>query len=188
MIEIEAKIKVGSFEQIKRLLEDSGARFFRESVQKDKFFDNPEKKLKRQGSGLRLRVETLQAGKRAILTLKGPKQPHRFKARKENEIEISPDDITKVEAMLLGLGFSRFFEYEKKRQLWELDECSVCLDNIPLLGDFVEIEGPGEDKIEAVMGKLGLSGSEHINNGYAKLLKKKLNELGAETDKVEFDK
>ena len=188
MIEIEAKIKVDSLEQIMGLLEDAGAKFFGESIQKDSFFDDAQKKLKEQGSGLRLRIETLQSGKKASLTLKGPKQPHRFKARKEDEIEILPDDIAKVEDMLSGLGFSKFFEYEKKRQLWELDECFVCLDSVPLLGDFVEVEGSGEDEIEAVIEKLGLSGSEHINTGYAKLLKKKLSELGAKTDKVGFDK
>jgi len=188
MIEIEAKIKVGSLKQIEGLLENAEAKFFGESVQRDRFFDNSQKMLKEHGSGLRLRIETSQAGKRALLTLKGPKQQNRFKARKENEIEISADDIIKVEDMLSGLGFSKFFEYEKKRQLWELNECFVCLDSVPLLGDFVEVEGPGEDKIEAVIGKLGLSGNEHINTGYAKLLKQKLKELGAKTDKVEFDK
>ena len=188
MIEIEAKIKVDSFEQIVGLLEDAGAKFSGESIHNDSFFDDPQKKLKKQRSGLRLRIETSQSGKRALLTLKGPKQPHRFKVRKEDEVEISPDDIAKVEDMLSGLGFSKFFEYEKKRQMWELGECSICLDSVPLLGDFVEVEGPGEERIEAVIGKLGLSGSEHINTGYAKLLKKKLDELGAKTDKVGFDK
>ncbi|MBN1457828.1 MAG: class IV adenylate cyclase [Sedimentisphaerales bacterium] len=188
MLEIEAKIKVGSLKQIVNLLECAGAKFLGDSIQNDSFFDDAQKKLKNQGSGLRLRVETLQACKKAVLTLKGPKQHHRFKARKEDEIEMSPEDIMKVEDMLSGLGFSKFFEYEKKRQMWELDECSVCLDSVPLLGDFVEVEGPGADEIEAVIVKLGLSGSEHINAGYAKLLKNKLKELGVETDKVEFDK
>ena len=43
----------------------------------------------------------------------------------------------------------------------------VCLDELPLLGCFVEIEGPGEEKIAAAAEKLKLAQSEHINDSYA---------------------
>jgi adenylate cyclase class IV len=47
------------------------------------------------------------------------------------------------------------------------------LDQLPLLGDFVEIEGPDEEKIATAQEKLGLSDLSHIAEGYASLVAKK---------------
>jgi hypothetical protein len=62
----------------------------------------------------------------------------------------------------------------------------VCLDELPLLGKFIEVEGENADKISVVLEALSLSGLEHIDDGYARLIKDKLDELGIEDKEVIF--
>jgi len=50
---------------------------------------------------------------------------------------------------------------------------------LPLLGYFVEIEGPDDEKIADVQRNLGLSDLPHIQESYAYLMERKLNQLGA---------
>ena len=63
---------------------------------------------------------------------------------------------------------------EKKRCLWRLDGCEVALDDVPLLGNFVEIEGPDVEKITHVQKRLGLADVPHIPRSYASLIRDKL--------------
>jgi adenylate cyclase class IV len=48
------------------------------------------------------------------------------------------------------------------------------LDNLPQLGTFVEIEGPGEKEIEIVQKELELDSLPHIHESYAHLIEKKM--------------
>ncbi len=187
MIEIEAKVKVDSLEPVAAALKDAGAELHGECMHHDAFFDEPNGRLKKASSGLRLRREVYHDGEKVVLTFKGPKEKAKFKVRKEQEIEIYPGDIDSAFELIGSLGFKKIFEYEKKRQLWELGECYVCLDTVPLIGTFVEIEGRGDDQIQKVMSKLFPTELEHINTGYPKLLKNKLKELGEDKEKVTFD-
>jgi hypothetical protein len=52
------------------------------------------------------------------------------------------------------------------------------LDELPLLGCFVEIEGPDDKAIAAVQTDLGLADSAHIVESYAALIQARLSELG----------
>jgi len=54
-----------------------------------------------------------------------------------------------------------------------LVDCEVALDQLPLIGDFVEIEGPDEAKIATVQKSLGLTDLPHITESYASLVAKK---------------
>jgi hypothetical protein len=62
----------------------------------------------------------------------------------------------------------------------------VCLDVLPLLGTFVEVEGESADKISSVLEALSLSELTHIDDGYASLISDKLNELGIDDKEVIF--
>jgi adenylate cyclase class 2 len=76
---------------------------------------------------------------------------------------------------------------EKKRRLWRLDRCEVALDQLPLLGNFVEIEGPDDESITKVQNSLGLSDLPHIPKGYASLIKDQLQQSGKEIKEVFFE-
>jgi adenylate cyclase class IV len=67
---------------------------------------------------------------------------------------------------------------EKKRRVWRLGDCEIALDRLPLLGDFVEIEGPDDEKIADAQRSLGLADLPHIIESYAALVDERLHELG----------
>ncbi len=177
-VEIEAKLKVDSLQQISATLTGLGAKFVESHLQRDCHFDNAKMTLQKSDRCLRLRIQTAGQSKRFFLTYKGPKEKSRFKKRQEIEIEI-PDGDSMLK-LFSALGFDCVFVIEKKRHLWRLANCEIALDELPLLGNFVEIEGPDEDKIANVQSSLGLFDLPHIKKGYAALIRDKLHELGKE--------
>ena len=76
----------------------------------------------------------------AVLAYKGPKQQDDYKKR--TEIEIGVNDAERPSRCLAALGYRKALAFNKRRRLWRLHDCEVALDELPLLGVFVEIEGP----------------------------------------------
>ena len=170
--EIEAKIKVDSLQAIKRKLTELGAQFCQEQLQTDYHFDDANMTLAQTGGALRLRRQRVGAGERFFLTYKGPKEKSRFKRRQEIEIEVN--DADSAQKLLSALGYEKVLIVEKKRQVWRLGECEIDLDRLPLLGDFVEIEGPSDEKIADTQSSLGLSHLPHIRKTYSALIRQKM--------------
>ena len=186
-IEIEAKVKVKSLEQTAGKLNEAGAKFECRLVQTDTFFNDAENKLTSSGIGLRLRREIGGERELVILTCKGPRKKAMFKSRRQIEVKLSPEDFSSMVELLEMLGFAKVLVFEKRRKLWRLDGCEVCLDEVPMLGSFVEVEGPDEHRITGVLNKLQLSALEHINKGYAGLMREKLDELSSDREEIFFD-
>jgi len=92
------------------------------------------------------------------------------------QTEIS--DAQSVRKMLSAIGYSEMLVYEKKRQLWVYGGCEICLDELPLLGNFIEIEGDSVKRIAKVQKELGLSALPHIKESYATLMEQRLRDLG----------
>jgi len=172
--EIEAKLKVNSHEQVERRLTELGAEFIGELRQTDYHFDDAKGTLKKGDKALRIRRQVAADRTQLLMTYKGPKEKSNFKKRREIEVEIS--DASSMEKLLAALGYRKVIAVEKTRRLWRLGECEVALDSLPLLGDFVEIEGPDDETINSVRKSLGLSGLPHIPKSYAALTKAKLHE------------
>jgi adenylate cyclase class 2 len=171
--EIEAKLKVDSLMAVEQRLAELGAKFMAEQAQKDYFFDDADASLTTTDRCLRLRRQSVTGGERFFLTYKGAKEKGNFKKRQEIEIEISEADST--EKLLSALGYEEVLVVEKRRRLWQLGGCSVALDRLPLLGDFVEIEGPDDATITDVQQSLGLAELRHIAKSYAQLSKEERN-------------
>ena len=169
--EIEAKLKVDSLPEIERKLSELGAEFLAEQLQTDYHFDDANTTLTKTDRCLRLRKQMVGKNESLFLTFKGAKEKSNFKRRQEIEIEIK--DADSVRKLLSALGYEQSLVVEKKRRLWQLGNCEVALDRLPLLGDFVEIEGPDEEKIATAQEKLGLSDLSHIAESYASLIAKK---------------
>ncbi|MCK5225455.1 MAG: class IV adenylate cyclase [Planctomycetes bacterium] len=169
--EIEAKLKVDSFGAIEDKLAEIGAEFIAEQLQTDYYFDNANKSLAENGGGLRIRRQLVKGDERFYLTCKGKKHPSKFKKRREAEVEVADGDLT--EELLELLGYKRALTVEKNRKLWLLAGCEVALDELPLLGRFIEIEGEDENSIANVQNLLGLSSLPHIKKGYAHLVAEK---------------
>lgn len=174
--EIEAKLKVDSVETTERKLTELGAEFRQEQLQIDNYFDDANRTFTKTDRCLRLRRLLVGKSERFFLTYKGAKEKNEFKKRQEIEIEV--EDGSSAEKLLSVLGYNKTLVFEKKRRIWHFDECRVALDELPLLGTFVEIEGPDGEKIADVQRSLGLSDLPPILESYASLMEAKLRQLG----------
>lgn len=168
MLEIEAKVKVDSLEPVAERLGQVGARFATERVQNDAYFADAAGQLAQSGCGLRLRMEAVDGQSCSVLTFKGPRQDGVYKQRPEFETAVT--DGAAMTKILEGLGYHNYLTVTKMRRVWQMDGCEVCLDNVPLLGCFVEVEGPDEAAIKGVLSRLGLADRPHISKGYAAMI------------------
>ncbi len=170
-IEIEAKIKVTDISPTRSLLGALKATSGGLQHQRDTFFDHPDHSLRERDCGLRLREQSGSGGPQYWLCFKGPRQPSHIKQREE--IEIAVADPAAARAFLEALDFAAMLTVEKSREIFHLDSCDVCLDNVSGLGTFVEIEGPSTAAVDAVVSKLGLDNQPHCPHSYAAMLAEK---------------
>lgn len=168
--ELESKISVSSHEPVRGRLRAAGAAYVGRVLEINRILDDADGRLLRDGCGLRIRrVDVLDGrGSKPTVTFKGRKMPGRFKQREEWESEI--DDADALASILAGLGFTDRIVFEKRRESWRLGSCAVELDEVPKLGLFVEVEGPDEAGIDAVLGLLELSDQPSIQESYIALL------------------
>jgi predicted adenylyl cyclase CyaB len=185
MLEIETKVKVKSLGELADRLTGLGEKMECELLQVDTYFDDADHTLLESDRGLRLRQQVTGEGQKVILTYKGPRQEARFKSRPEIEIEVS--DFELAAELLTALGYEKALVFEKRRQVWQLPDSVVCLDELPLLGNFVEIEASGERAVADTLRKLQLAELPHINESYAHLIRSRLNELGPGRREAFFD-
>jgi adenylate cyclase class 2 len=161
--EVEVKLPCGDLDAVRRTLEERGATLL--SARHDEaneLYDDASRRLSGRGAALRVR----RAHGRTILTYKGPARfSGGVKIREERETDVS--DAAALEAILAGLGFTRGFRYEKRREEWRFEGCDVALDETPI-GRFVEVEGAPTAIRRAVVG-LGLDFTEAIPYSYARL-------------------
>jgi len=168
-VEIELKLKVGSLPEVEQKLSELGAEFLAEQLQTDYLFDEANAALTTTDRCLRLRRQSVAGSERFFLTYKDAKEKSNFKKRQEIETEIIEAESTKK--LLSALGYEKVMIVEKKRNLWQFGGCSVALDQLPLLGAFVEIEGPDDETITDVQQRLGFADLPHIAKSYAQLIK-----------------
>lgn len=180
--EIEAKLKVDSLPEIENKLSKLDAEFVAEQLQTDTHFDDSNETLTNTDQCLRLRRQVIDSETRFFLTYKGAKEKSNYKKRQEIEIEISDADST--EKLLSALGYERKLSVEKKRSLWKFGGCEIALDRLQMLGDFVEIEGPDDEKIGRVQKSLGLDSLPHIPKSYASMIMEKLQRTGKEQKEI----
>ena len=175
-IEIEAKLKVDSLDEVEQRLTECGASVGTETVQTDFYFDTAGGDLAGTDQCIRLRREEGGGATRLVLTYKGAKQTDDFKKRQEINVEVQ--DAEAVERLLGALGYARALAFNKRRRTWHLDNCEVALDELPLIGAFVEIEGPDAQTISRVQHTLGLTQTSHTAVSYATQITQEMSRLG----------
>jgi adenylate cyclase class 2 len=189
-IEIEAKLSVPSLEPTRARLEHLGAERVGLVVEMNTFFDTDDRSLLAADKGLRLRqardaAAASKAEAKSTLTYKGPRRHGQLKNREEIELGINGDRA--LIDLLGALGFGRVLTFEKRRESWKLNGCSVELDELPHLGTFVEIEGPDEPSILEVRKQLQLDQRPLVKASYVALLMTHLQERGQTTRVVTFE-
>jgi len=182
--EIECKVKVDGHAGVIGALGEAHAEFVSSYLLRDAYFDYAGDELKTADCGLRIRKQIGPDGEKVIVTYKGPREDNPFKSRQE--VETAVGEFEFMSQILLSLGMKTNIVIEKKRDVWKYGGCEVCLDELPHLGSFVEVEGENADDISAVLKTLGLSECEHIDESYARLISDKLDELGISDKEVIF--
>ncbi len=170
--EIEAKIKVPALGPVADALKTLGAEFLHDIRQVDTYFMDLHKLLHKNDCGLRIRREFTESRHTACITFKGARGKGKYKTRPEYETGVT--DAATMEKIFESLGYTKRLTLEKKRGMWRLNGCDVCLDELPRLGCFVEVEGPDESTISATLEKLNLQDQPHISHGYAWMMEQEL--------------
>jgi adenylate cyclase class 2 len=125
-------------------------------------FDTPVGDLGQSSQVLRLRQDTA-----VRMTYKGPGEVVDG-IRKRQELEFSVSDFEMGRAFLEALGYQVVWMYEKYRQMFQLGEVLVTLDEMPF-GNFIEIEGPDGASIQAMAGLLDMDWKLRILESYSVL-------------------
>ncbi len=186
--ETECKIPVDSHEPVEKKLQHLRAEPHGEFVQDDRFFDTADRRLLQADQGLRLRslVQPGRAGSthQHVLTYKGARQESELKQREE--IETGVADPEALIDILDRLGYSLMLHLQKRRRRYRLHDCWIELDTVPLLGRFVEVEGPTAAAVTKVARELGLDLSRGITDSYASLLVTHAKRRGLPEDQIRF--
>lgn len=113
-------------------------------LERNTVFDTPERALRGRNNLLRLRLQAWADRETCILTLKQPPTghvPQGFKVWDEHETAVA--DCAAMGDVLLGLGYTPAFRYDKVREEWRVGQVHVVLDTL-IFGDVVELEGEPE--------------------------------------------
>jgi adenylate cyclase class 2 len=164
--EIEAKARCADLDAARKRLTAAGAVLVQSGFERNVCFDTREGELYAADSLLRLRKYG-----NVVLTYKGPRAdaPHAVKSRTEIEVEV--DDFDGMSAILEALGFVRVWAYEKKREEWSLAGAKVCLDSLPKIGDYVEVEAASEAGVWALLDRLGIPRGDVTPKTYVEIFR-----------------
>lgn len=168
MYEVEAKVAVASFDAIRARLAALEAKSLGSCVERDVFFQHPQRDFQHTDEALRLR----DRNGALELTYKGPNESQTLKSRIEHNVLVADDPS----AMLAALGFVASAELEKHRETWRWEDVLVTLDALAC-GRFVEVEAlaaeraDAEVRVASAMQTLGLEGPT-IRESYLRLLER----------------
>lgn len=185
-VEIEAKLRVQNFEQVRSRLVECNAAEVGQFLETNIFFDTVDRSLLSADCGLRLRRNhnVATGDETLIITHKGPRETGPVKSREETELEVAREDA--AIQLLAQLGYEVIIRFEKRRQSFDLDDCRVELDEMPRLGCFVEIEGPSVESVQAAQRRLHLEHQPHERHAYVALLMGRLQETRDESRNIVF--
>ena len=186
-LEIELKMRAGDVQQLEAELNRLGAVCRDQVDESDTYFDTADHNLRRADQGLRLRCETVTGctEQRHILTHKGPRCGGQVKTRRETQVRV--EDRGATFELLEALGYRIVLSFEKRRRYWELDDCVISIDRLPLLGTFLEIEGPSRAAVLARRKQLQLDRTPLIDATYADLLCQYLKAHDLKLERITFD-
>lgn len=151
--ELESKHRVSDPEALVARLEDLGYQAGDAMVQVDEYFDTPAGGLAARDLVLRLRT----VDSAMVLAFKGPREPHDDGTYSRVEVELSLDGVAeRVRADLTAQEMRCTRHIEKRRREFRSDGSSltIALDELPVAGFFVEIEGDAAE-IGSMAAKLG---------------------------------
>ena len=184
MREVEVKARVSNPTLVLSKLRDLKVRFGPPITQHDRVFSPASVKEKfgtRQIGVNFLRVR--RQGGESFLTLKrsGTNELDSF------ELETTISDPGQAEKMLEALGYVLASEIKKTRRKSRLKDIEICLDEVEMLGAFIELEklleddgdvSGVQDELFNFLKQLGINDSDRIEQGYDTLMETTLKKRG----------
>ena len=158
--EIETKFKVNNLEELKEKIIKLNATFIVKQKEHDIYYKAPQ-----QINDLSvIRLRCLENGK-GIFTIKKdiPNTEENIKIKEEIQTEVLSADIFKT--ILKELGYKEIFVKEKIREEYKYSNSLICVDVLPFIGNYIEIEAEKED-IEKTAESLGLNMTDAIKQTY----------------------
>ena len=189
--EIESKFKVADFSAVRKALHKEGAEYRGTVLQTDRYFDTSDHRLLAGDCGLRIRsVRYLSSTAhhkdlRPLLTYKGP-AVNNSQTKIRREIQTRLDDFDAMAEILSICGMEIVITVQKKRSSYKLGDCLIELDELPLIGRFVEIEASSEVRIQRTREKLALT-NEPISMHYIDLLSAECDRISSKCCNITFD-
>jgi adenylate cyclase class 2 len=178
--EVEIKFLVHDAEALRHSLENAGFRQKTPSTfEANTLYDSATGNLRRAGEVLRLRLY----GGHWRLTHKNRGSAGKHKTRVEHETEVANGE--EMHAILIALGFSPSFRYEKYRAEWTDGTGELVIDRTPI-GDLAEIEGAPQ-WIDRIARLLGISEADYITDSYAELFFRWKQRTGSPALNMTFD-
>jgi adenylate cyclase class 2 len=160
--EIEIKFSIQDIRELQRRLRKSKFRLVTPRTHEiNTLYDLDGQPLRKHGELLRLR----EYGSEWTLTFKAKGKTGRHKTRTELETKVA--DGKRLESILLALGFTPSFRYEKFRAEWSDGKGHVVLDETPI-GNFGEIEGKSR-WIDQTARLLEIPTGSYIKQSYTEL-------------------
>jgi adenylate cyclase class 2 len=161
--ELEVKFLTSDLPALEKRLQSIGALLVQHRVHEVNLrLDTPDLALTQSLQVLRLRQDNL-----ARVTYKGPGS-EQGGVRIRQEIEFVVSDFDSARNLFKALGYDLALMYEKYRTVYDLDDVHVTLDEMPY-GNFIEVEGPLPDSIQAVSRRLGVDWEARILDSYTAL-------------------
>ncbi len=182
-IEVEIKIKINNFEEIKERVSKVG-KLIKAIKQIDEYYVPSHRDFFAQKphptEWMRIRTnpdKVVFEYDRSI----NKKENGEQECAEEYETEIS--DYEEFKKILNFLDFKKVITVDKQREYWDCGDLEIALDKIEGLGDFIEVEAKGDFKSTTdakkacleFLDKLGIKNAENIqiNKGYPVLLLEK---------------
>lgn len=91
----------------------------------------------------------------------------------QQEVMVVVDNYDKARQLLTKIGCVEKAYQETKREIWQLGETEITIDEWPYLEPYVEIEGPSEEVIKRVSGILGFNYNQGIFGAVDQVISKK---------------
>ena len=175
MYEVELKVRA-AHGTVREQLDAAGATHVETVEQEDIYYDAPDRSFAETDEALRIRRERQDGATETRVTYKGPLVDSESKTRQEAETAVA--DPEAMRAILDGLGYDPAATVRKDRERFSLGECTVTLDTVEGLGEFVEVEIEAEEAgVDAAreraterMRELDLNPGDQIRTSYLGLL------------------
>ncbi|MCX6789433.1 MAG: class IV adenylate cyclase [Candidatus Gribaldobacteria bacterium] len=156
---------------IRKKLKEVGAVLVKPEVLMKRYTFNLPKGLEHKDKFLRVRDE----GDKITLTFKIVPEGGTKNIDEQKEICFGVDSFDKAVDFLKTIGCQEKAFLETKREVWQIGQTEICIDQWPFLEPLVEVEGQNEQIVKEVSVKLGFDYSQAMFCAVGKIYAQKYN-------------